>query len=156
MDEVFLDTSAFLKLYVPEKGSGWLMSFITGKQPLISELTLIETATALRGRYLAGNFTRIEASSLYGRIHQDRIRYRLIPLDTERERRKIVSLSFNLSQTLRLRALDGLQLAAANDAKRIAINQIPPLSFTFVTSDAQLLRVAQAQGFLTENPEDYP
>jgi hypothetical protein len=34
-----------------------------------------------------------------------------------------------------------------------ALTPAPP--FVFVSSDAQLLRVAQAQGFVTENPEDH-
>ncbi|MEI6045056.1 MAG: hypothetical protein WCS37_11950 [Chloroflexota bacterium] len=37
MSLIFLDTSALLKLYLPEIGSSWLRSFMTGQQISISE-----------------------------------------------------------------------------------------------------------------------
>lgn len=154
MDEAFLDTSAFMKLYIAEIGSAWLKTFLVGKQPVISELALIESATALRRRHLDGIYNRVQASALYSQIYQERTKYKIIPLDPERERRKIVTLSYNLPTNLRLRALDGLQLASALFSRQSGTTSA--LSFTFVTSDAQLLKVAQAQGFITENPEDYP
>lgn len=45
---VFLETSAFLKLYLVEKGSSWLKSFISGNQVVLSQLTLAESATTLQ------------------------------------------------------------------------------------------------------------
>ncbi len=40
---LYLDTSAFMKLYLPEKGSNWLQSYILNNQIVISELILVES-----------------------------------------------------------------------------------------------------------------
>jgi predicted nucleic acid-binding protein len=153
---LFLDTSAFLKLYVAEKGSNWLKTFASGNQLVISELTFYESATALRRRYLDGIFTRQEASKLYSQIYHDRFNYDIIAIGSDRQLNRVVSLSFNLPPNLRLRALDSLQLTAAIINQMRASNQQPHDIVTFVSSDQQLLKVAQAQGFAIENPEDHP
>lgn len=45
MSLLFLDTSGLLKLYLPEIGSSWLKSFITGHNIVISGLAFYESAT---------------------------------------------------------------------------------------------------------------
>jgi predicted nucleic acid-binding protein len=156
MDFVFLDTSGVLKLYLPELGSSWLRNFVIGKQIVISELSLFESATALRRRYLEATYTREQANDLFAQIYQDRINFENIPLGGDFQLNELSTLVFNLPSNLRIRALDGLQLVAA----KIALNNVQslplPNSFIFVTSDRQLLQVAQSQSFMTENPEDHP
>ncbi len=156
MDFVFLDSNALVKLYRPEKGSTWLEAFIRDKQVIISELAFFESATTLGRLYREGTYSKIEASRLYSQIWRQRASYRVIPLRSDIQRNRVVSMAFNLPTNLRLRALDGLQLAAANLAQKDANNQQPVAPFTFVSSDVQLLRVAQAQNLSVENPEDYP
>ena len=63
-------------------------------------------------------------------------------------------MAFSLPSNLRLRALDAIQLAAANIIREAANSQSPPEPFTFISSDKQLLQVAQSQGLATQNPED--
>ncbi len=109
MPVIFLDTSAFLKLYVAEVGSTWLKNYVTGKQLVISELTLIESATGLRRRYLEGIFTKRQASAIYAQIRRDRTTYELVLLGEERQVNRSISLAFNLPAPLRLRALDNIQ-----------------------------------------------
>lgn len=155
MDHVFLETSAFLKLYRPEKGSVWLQSYISGKRLVISQLVFAETTTALGRLYREGIYTKKQATKLYARIINERSQYEVILLGAERQINNIASLAFNLPTTTRLRALDGFHIAVAAIYCNDVITPNPTSTLTFLSSDAQLLRVAQAQGFLTENPEDY-
>lgn len=156
MEYVFLDTNAFLKLYHAEKGTTWLKTFVVNKQAIISELTFAESATTLARLYRQGIYTKRQASFLYHQIRNDRFSYTIIPLDFNIQLKQIVTLAFNLPANLRIRSLDAIQLTAAKIAQEQARNQTNFGSFTFVSSDVQLLRVAQAQSFLVENPEDYP
>lgn len=68
----------------------------------------------------------------------------------------IVFLIFRIPVVLRIRSLDSIHLTAAQVAMEQAQSLTPPVTLVFVSSDAQLLRVAQAQGFTTENPEAHP
>ncbi len=156
MDYIFLDTNAFMKLYLNEKGSNWLRTFVVGKQIFVSQLVLIESATTLGRLYREGRYTRNQADSLYAQIFQERLKYGLIPIGSARQIERVAFLAFNLPTTLRLRALDGLHLVAAEIVQTKAKKENPPAAFTFLSSDQQLLKVAQTQGFLIENPEDYP
>ncbi len=157
MSLLFLDTSALVKVYLPEIGSTWVSNFILDQQIVVSELALYECATVLRRRYLEGYFTtRTEASSLYAQIWQDSNSFTIIPLRVERQLPRVITMSFNLPVNLRLRALDAIHLAAAQVARQAANRAIPPEPFVLLSSDAQFLQVAQMQGFTTENPEDHP
>lgn len=156
MSLLFLDTSALLKLYLPEIGSGWIKSFIAGQQIAISELALYESATVLRRRYQEGTLIRPQAASLYAKLRKESEAYAVILLRTERQLPRVITFSFNLPAGLRLRALDSIHLAAATISREAANRITPPEPFIFVSSDRQLLQVAVAQGFATENPEDHP
>lgn len=156
MDVVFLDTNALIKLYVPEKGSSWLKLFTSSRQIVISELALFEAATVLRRLHLDGTYTKIAASDLLAQINRDAPNFDMISLGGKSQRDLLEDIAFNLPAGLRVRALDGIQLVAAGIALAAANTLPPPITFTFVSSDAQLLRVALARGFVVENPETYP
>jgi hypothetical protein len=153
---VFLDSNALLKLYLPEIGATWLRNFVVGKQIVISELAMIESATVLRRKYLEGSYTRDEAADLYEQITVDSSNYDIIPLGSKQQLNKIVDLCFSLPVGLRLRALDAIQIAVAEIVREASVNLVPSASFTFVSADRQLVQVAQSLGLTVENPEDYP
>jgi uncharacterized protein len=153
---VFLDTSALVKLYLPEIGATWLRNFVTNKDIVISELALFESATMLRRRYVEGEFTKDASLDLLAQIVKDSLTYKIVSIGNQSHLTKLTDLAFDLPQTLRLRALDAIHLLAALVALQAANNLAVPETFTFVSSDAQLLKVAQWQDFATENPEDYP
>lgn len=156
MNHLFLDSNALIKLYRPEKGSNWLQSYTTGKKLIISELALTECATTFAKHYRNGFYTKGQAEGLYKQVYQDRPVFQIIPYGGESRLERVTSLAFNLPLTLRIRALDAIQLAAAEAALQTANTEVPPAPFVFVSSDVQLLRAAQAQGFIIENPENYP
>jgi predicted nucleic acid-binding protein len=156
MEHLFLDTNSLLKLYLMEKGSNWLRNFIIGKQIVIAELTLFESLAVARRLFLEGKLTFAEANDLFNQIYADRLIYKVIPMAGDAELRKLSGFTFSLPGNLRLRALDSLQLIAAEIARDTANSLNPPEALIFVSSDVQLLRVAQARGFVTDNPENYP
>ncbi len=155
MPYVFLDTSALIKLYLAEVGSSWLQNYIAGKQIVISELALFEATTVLRRRYAEAEFTRDVALAFLTNIITDSRTYEVVPLGGEQQLTRLSDLGFNLNRALRLRALDGLHLVAAVIALEVANALTPPEVLTFVSADAQLLNVAQSQGFTVENPENH-
>jgi predicted nucleic acid-binding protein len=156
MEFAFLDTNSLIKLYIQEIGSSWLGNFIIGKQVVISELTIVESLSVVRRQHIEGKFTQIQASDLFTRIYTDRLKYIVIPVGGDVQITRLSNIVWKLSNTLRLRALDSLQLIAAESAREMANSLNPPEALTFVSSDVQLLRVAQARGFVTDNPENYP
>lgn len=156
MAVAFLDTSALLKLYVDEQGSIWLRNFVIGQQVSISELALFEAVNALRRRYTQGDLTRAEAIDLFGQLNRSSVSYGVVTLGGQVQLNRLLNLIFNMPVALQIRSLDSIHLTAAQIALEDAMSQTPSQPFIFVSSDAQLLRVAQAQGFTVENPENYP
>lgn len=157
MDYIFLDTNALLKLYLNEVGSTWLKGYVAGKRISISELAIFESATTLARRFLAGEFTRNQAYILLTLIAQDCDNtYELVPLDNKLQSNRVFAVAEQWPTTSRIRTLDTIQLAAAKTVLEVANLQQPPASFKLISADAQLLRVAQVQGLIVENPENYP
>jgi predicted nucleic acid-binding protein len=153
---LFLDTSAFIKLYLKEKGSQWIRRQVKNNQVLISELTLAETTNVVTRLFREGNITRRKVRSVLTNITSKSANIRIIPLEIEEQLGLMTSLGLGLPANLRLRTLDTIQLVGAELAKNFIISQDPSATFIFVSSDRQLLQVAQARGFTIENPENYP
>jgi predicted nucleic acid-binding protein len=156
MDFVFLDTNALIKLYLPERGATWLRNYIQTKRTIVSELSLFEVITVLRRLELEGRFTRTEVIAYQAQIERNATQYEIISIGTKPQRDRLRNITYNLTSNLRLRALDGIQVVAAQIALNDVNNLLSPNTFTFVTSDRQLFQVAQHMGFRAENPENYP
>ncbi len=156
MDYVFLDSNALIKLYRTEKGAIWLKNYILGKQMVISELAFTESATTFARHFRNGLYTQQQAENLYDQIYQDRANFQIVSYGHDQRLERIVYLAFNISPiNIRIRALDAIQLAAAEVAHADAFNETPPASFVFVTSDTKFIDAARAAGFVVENPEKY-
>ena len=69
---------------------------------------------------------------------------------------RFVSLTQDTLAPYRIRALDGIHLAAAIIVQEAANRLTPPEPFVFVTADRQLVQVAQARNIPTDNPKDHP
>jgi predicted nucleic acid-binding protein len=153
---IFLDSSALLKLHLPELGAGWLRNFVVNQQICISELALFETANVIKRLYVENNLTKDEATDLIAKINRDSTGYEIIALGGSLQLNRLISLLFSLPIPLRIRTLDSLHLTAAEIALEDARSLNPPQTLVFISSDQRLLQIAQARGFATENPEDYP
>ena len=74
MASYYLDSSAFLKLYIQEEGSSRMVSLAQGEdrhQIVILDIALVESRSALRRKQRAGEISLAEADSLLSRIHGD-------------------------------------------------------------------------------------
>jgi hypothetical protein len=153
---IFLDSNALLKLYLPELGAGWLRNFVTNQQICISELALFEMANVVRRLYVESSLTKNEATDLITKINRESVGYDIISLGGQTQLNRLIRFLFGLPLGLRIRTLDSVHLTAAEIAREDAQNLNPPQTLVFVSSDQRLLQVDQAQGFTTENPENYP
>lgn len=76
--------------------------------------------------------------------------YQQVEIDAQ-----VIETAGQLVQKYPLRAYDSVQLAAALILYPFFL-KIDPKIFTFVSADARLLNIAQAEGLVTENPNNYP
>ena len=156
MSILFLDTSVALKLYLREVGSSWLQTRIQGNQIAVSELVFYEFATVLRRRWLEGSLIITEVVSLYERVVYDSQNWDVLRLAVDHQLDRLIDITRHVPASYRVRALDGIHLAAAEIAQEAANGLTPPEPFVFVSADKQLLQVAQVRSFAVENPEDHP
>jgi predicted nucleic acid-binding protein len=137
---MYCDTSALLKLYVSEPGSGDFNRLVEGRDDLlVSDLTVTEVISAL-GRRLRDGVGTLETAhrvqrAIVGRL--DDGTYRRVELTREVHRR---AEHFLLSLTeSRLRAADALHLALAGSAHAASI----------ASFDSRLAAAARAIGLAT-------
>ena len=133
-EPVYLDTSAFVKLFVPEAESDALNQALAGlTDVIVSDLALTEMASALGRRTREQLLSRTEAQRLYRearKLHAAAHQAELTPPIHRRAERLMLSLATPL------RALDALHLATALDAE----------AATLVTFDPRLRKAAASQG----------
>jgi predicted nucleic acid-binding protein len=132
---IYLDASAFVKLFVPEAESDALNDALVGREDVVlSDLALTETASALGRRAREGLLAPAESR----RLHREAARLaascqhaELAPRVHRRAERLLLTSGENP-----LRALDALHIALALDAD----------AATIVTYDPRLKAAASSQG----------
>lgn len=150
MSVYFADTSAFVKRYVKETGSGWVRSWIAssaGHTILIAEFSRVELASVLARRLREGVLTAVNVQQITNDflIHTS-TEYRLI-----RASKTVFQLASNLCLRHPLRTLDAIQLASALYARQIT-KSLP----VFVSADQRLLAAAIAEGLPVDDPNAHP
>ncbi len=154
MSVAYFDTSALLKRYVTETGSRWVVAYLaSAPAPAVftSRLTEVEAICAFARRLRDGTLLPTDHATAVQAFDYD-IAYWYYLLDLTPV---TVDTARQLANRHPLRAYDAVQLA-----KAWLLNQEllragePPL--TFVCADDRLIAVAQAEGLLTENPNDHP
>lgn len=156
MATYFLDTSALVKRQVPEAGHAWVRALCdrrSGHTIVIAAAALVEVVASL-SRMPRETPPRLSVASrdrLIARFQQHvRRRYLVVELN-----RTVLLRAAALCRTHPLRAYDAVQLACAltrRDDDLAAGNPAP----IFVCADANLLAIAQAEGFTVENPNTHP
>lgn len=133
---VYLDTSALVKLYLPEPGSREVNTAVAGRIDLVvSDLVVTEAVAALARRTREGDLGREAAARLHGALlddlaHDVFVRVELDPATHRAAER------FLLSLPVALRAADALHLALAASAA----------AGTLLTFDPRLADAALAIG----------
>jgi predicted nucleic acid-binding protein len=146
MASYYLDSSAFLKLYIQEEGSSRMVSLAQGEdrhQIVILDIALVESRSALRRKQRAGEISLAEADSLLSRIHGDaESQYRV-----ETSTPEMLRDAARLIDSHPLRTYDAVQLAGC-----LAVRSSVHLPLAFVCADFRLCAAAGSEGLTVFNP----
>lgn len=151
MSFFFIDSSALVKRYVPETGTGWLRQLLSldEHQFFIAEITPLEMMSAAARHYHDGQIA-LEALRLFREhmMYDVSTRYRTVRLSSMAIRRALT-----LHEQTRLRAYDSVQLASA-----LVVNDEvgkTGRSVQFISADIRLLQAAEQVGLHTDNPNHH-
>jgi predicted nucleic acid-binding protein len=136
-----------------EKGSLWLQALAANRNNLIviAQITWVEVMGALMRYQREGKSTPdIVRRAVQSFSHDLDSEYQTVELD-----RPLCEAAMRLIQKHPLRAYDAVQLASASKV-RDDTPKVPPTSFTFVSADTRLIKIALTIGIKVENPENYP
>lgn len=154
MSTYYLDTSAAVKLYVPETGSNWLRDLLTADRSaalLGSQLLRIEIRSALARRLREGTVAQEEHRRMLELFVEDcAALYRFVLL-TE----AMVQQAGDLVERYPLRGYDAAHLATALAINRRLV-EAGEASLIFLSADERLLEAASAEGLPVENPHHHP
>lgn len=152
MAVLYLESSALIKRYVPEKGSEVLDALVDGKvgshDLTISVLALLEQKSALARLVRSRDISRLDMREAIAEFAQDRRGFTLtLPMDND----LIYEASGHIDR-YPLRSLDAIHLAAALRVSEIA-RRLGAV-FAVVCSDGSLSTACQMAGLEVINPEN--
>jgi predicted nucleic acid-binding protein len=142
----FLESTAFAKLFVEEKGTKALISLmeaVEDNRKLISASTPLEVYAAIRRRERAGAITPEDATAALDILRMEAARMVQEPLNPA-----VLEAARQLLDRTTLRWPDTLQLGAAI----VARDMFQATEIIFVSSSPQLLEAAKSEGFHTIDP----
>jgi predicted nucleic acid-binding protein len=146
----FADSSAIVKLYLPEPGSAWLLSL--DLSPLaISALAAPELRSAFARRRREGALTAGQAARAWRTFREDFRTWQVIRLANPVLATACRLLGHQNSAAAVLRTLDALQLASAIEADR-RLRRADGPALTVLTADLRLETAAASYGLAVENP----
>jgi predicted nucleic acid-binding protein len=150
----YLDTSALVKRYVRELGSGWVVSLMAGR-PRPDHYTVRlagpEAIAAFTRKVRTGELTADDAGRARRAFRRHWQRRLLIVEVAEATAER----AMNLAERHGLRGYDAVHLAAA----LVVADARQPLglpTFTFVSADAGQRQAASAEGLQVEDPNAHP
>ena len=144
MAAYYLDTSAFVKLFVEEEGTDQMLKLLSGTDNsfVLLSLARVEFRSALRRRQRDGDISEDalrEVDSQLPRILATRFIFQ--PVNDQ-----VLEYAIALIDDYPLRAYDAVQLAGCQSMARSVPNPI------FVCADRALLDAAQEEGFDVLDP----
>ncbi len=152
MPVYFFDSSALVKFYVDEMGTGWVRSFTDFETNVIhvSRLAKVETISALTRRLRRNDIAIVEFDQASISLEEDfATQFRTVAV-TE----GIIDDAEGLAKRYGLRAYYAVQLSAALDTRRI-ISQVESNELTLVSADLELNEAALAEGLKVEDPNSH-
>lgn len=151
MAAYFIDSSALVKRYVAERGSGWVKALAlptAGNRIYVSRVTSVEVVSAVARRSKAGNITSQDAMATIARfLHHVRSEYQLIELSPE-----LTDDAIRLAEMHALRAYDAIQLAAALAVRQVRARLGAP-DLVLVSADLELNSAAAIEGLTVIDPQ---
>ena len=149
----YLDSSALVKRYAVETGTGWVRSLCEQSDHIIAValIGMVEVTAAVAGKLRSGRLDQATADVILDSLKADAVdQYSLLDVD-----QYAVNEAMELALRRRLRGYDAVHLASALRLNRTLVAvQSPPL--TLVAADDDLLDAARAEGLRTENPNLHP
>ncbi|MFQ5771587.1 MAG: type II toxin-antitoxin system VapC family toxin [bacterium] len=137
---LFLDTSAVVKLYHHEEGTDNLLNFLkqysTDLILTISDITKIEFHSAILKRVRMNEIELDIAKQVFSDFEKDMELMNVVEIDKSIKNRAVQILD-ELAPTRNFRTLDSLQLSSA-----IILNESFPIDY-FIASDERLLDVVK-------------
>jgi uncharacterized protein len=135
VEPIYLDSSAFVKVFVKEASSGMLnLALSAAGEVILADLTFTELASTLGRLRREGRLSVAASHAIYRRAEKLGVSYRRVELTPPIHRRAEPLLL--TSAKIPLRALDALHIATALDAG----------AATIVSFDKCLHQVATTQG----------
>jgi uncharacterized protein len=154
MSAYYLDTSALVKRYVAEVGSGWVrrvMARRAGNVLYASVIAQPEVISAIQRKVREGHLDQDRARTLSHRVSTHFAHgYALVAITP-----LVVTQACELLQRHPLRTYDALHLACTMAVRRVLQQNALPAPF-FIAADDTLLAAATAEGFIVDNPLLHP
>lgn len=146
----YLDTSAWVKVYYVERGTPWMRRlFEQGERFACASLGVVEATAALARKAKAGSLGAAELRELLDSVEEHWDDFVHVDLFDE-----VIAKARELAGSRWLRGSDAVHLASACviRAELLAAGD----DIDIVTSDAELIQAAIAEGFSVTNPEAVP
>jgi uncharacterized protein len=165
----FFDTSALVKRYVQEVGTGWVRSITDSTAQniiYIAEIAGVEVMAAITRRMRTtpkdGGISKSDGNTAVKEFRDDfENHYMVIEITSE-----VISKAMNLTENHKLRGYDAVQLAVAlkigSQLKAMASSAAAPTvavampALIIVSADDELNAAALAEGLTFEDPRSYP
>ncbi len=150
----YFDSSAAVKRYALEKGSSWVKDLVEparGNVIHLGQIGVVEIAAALSKKVRTKELMQenYEAALQLFLTDVKNEEYLTVPPSDA-----IINLAVELTQRHPLRGYDAMHLATAVSLNpALLLGELPPL--IFVTGDRVLREAAQAEGLVTENPDEH-
>ena len=150
----FCDSSAIVKRYIRETGTGWIIGLMRSSAKnefAVAQITGVEVVSAISRRHRGNFLTNTQADKASYRFLRDfNNRFGVIKIDDA-----IIRNAIYLAQTHVLRGYDAVQLASAI-ALNAKLSKLGLSAFTFISADNALNSAAQAEGLAVDNPNNHP
>lgn len=153
MTSYFCDSSALVKRYAREQGTGWMISLfrrMAGNVFYAARITRVEVIAALVRKERGALLTPHELRRAIVRVRRDFTK-RMVVIEATPA---LLEHAERFAEIYGLRGYDAVQFAAAIEANAGRAHLgLPPL--TLITGDKELLQAAMAEGLATDNPETH-
>jgi len=154
MGAYYCDSSALVKRYANETGSRWVRSLTdpqAGNDIFIAHITGIEVVAAIARKTRMGDISEPDAAMAIRTFKSHfTTQYQIVLMTTV-----IVDRAMELVEKHRLRGYDATQLSSALVVQaELAASGVSQL--VFISADANLNDVAQAENLSVQNPNDHP
>jgi len=155
MGVLYLDSSAVVKIYIPETGSPWVRSLVEAVTPegeweneiALAKIGIVEVVAAIAKRRRMRDITAEQQKKLIANFLDDCVE-RFAKFDADDS---VIKLAVDLAQRHPLRGYDAVHLATAITLSRTLVaSKLPPLAF--ISADDVLCTAAKGERLLAENP----